>query len=190
MTKLKRMSAAAVCAVAFLMIGLTSAFAQDAARSGQTQPSSRIIWGPAGQERPSGGSPVESQVQVDPVKRFERLEALVKRQGEEIEALKKENTGVKIRLAVVEPGLVDTGNRLDKANKEITQLKYDLLKANAAAAKAYEEYANHSHKLNMGFAESGHPGELNVVLSKFGTMDATKNELVPSKPRPWSELYK
>src|SRR5438132_1020840 len=106
MKRLNRISTMTICAAAFLLVALTSASAQ----AGRTQPNTRAIK-PTGQTRPSGDTTVESKLQVDPTKRFERLEALAKQQGDEIAALQKENTGLKIRLAVVEPGLVYAGQR-------------------------------------------------------------------------------
>ena len=140
MKRLNRISLMTMCAAWFLFIGVTSAFAQ----AGQTQPNTRIK--PTGQTRPSGDTTVESKLQVDPTKRFERLEALAKQQGDEIAALQKENTGLKIRLAVIEPGLVYAGQRMDKANVTISQTQSDL-------AKFHDEYANHAHSLNFEASE-------------------------------------
>src|SRR5437588_3930473 len=141
MKRLNRTSLMTMCAASFLFIGVTSAFAQ----AGQTQPNTRAIK-PTGQTRPSGDTTVESKLQVDPTKRFERLEALAKQQGDEIAALQKENTGLKIRLAVIEPGLVYAGQRMDKANVTTSQIQSDL-------AKLHDQYKNHAHSLNFEASE-------------------------------------
>ena len=184
MKRLSRMSVMTMCAAVFLLVALTSAFAQP--KPSPTPPNTRTV-GPTGQMKPSVDTTVEPKLQVDPTKRFERLEALAKKQADEIAALQKENTGLKIRLAVVEPGLVYAGQRMDKANDTISQIQSDL-------AKFHDEYKNHAHSLNFeAFEDTVDPRYWFVKLRKTTTGyqddSATRKTFVIATSTPDARTY-
>lgn len=160
MKNLNRMFTMAFFAAAFVLATLTSAFAHD------PKPSPTPT-----NTRPSGAPTGQPQVQIDPTKRFERLEALAKQQGDEIAALKKENVGLKIRLAVVEPSMIDSSKGVDKVNLALTQIQGNLSKIQVDLAGFHNEYKNHAHSLNFEAAED--PANSNVWFVKLQKVSKT-----------------